>query len=182
MSKLLPGENLVLKDHPHWITLIKSVIVPAVLVVLVAVADFTILFPQENGSGLYVPRLRTFLSLGVIALALLWLIVVWIRWRSITYTLTDQRITIEGGVFSRAEKIIPIDRVQDCTTRQSILGRILGYGRVEVDAAGSQGAEVLDHLPNPGQFRDQVFMQSERRRGGQPAAPGAPVPANPSGV
>ena len=182
MSKLLPGENPVLKDHPHWITLVTSVIVPAVLVILVAVADFTILFPQDNGGGLYVPHLRTILSLGVVALALLWLIVVWIRWQSTTYTLTDQRITIETGVFSRQEKIIPIDRVQDCTTRQSILGRILGYGRVEVDAAGSQGAEVLDHLPNPGQFRDQVFMQSERRRGGPAAPTTTPMPANPSGV
>lgn len=182
MSKLLPGENLVLKDHPHWITLVKSVIVPAVLVVLVAVLDFTLLMPTDNPNSIYVPHLRTFMSLGVIALALLWLIVVWIRWQSISYTLTDQRITIETGVFSRQEKIIPIDRVQDCTTRQSILGRILGYGRVEVDAAGSQGAEVLDHLPKPGQFRDQVFMQSERRRGGQVAPSATPVSANPSGV
>ena len=182
MSKLLPGENLVLKDHPHWITLVKSVIVPAVLVVLVAVADFTILFPQDNGSGFYVPHLRTILSLGVVALALLWLIVVWIRWQSTSYSLSDQRIAIETGVFSRQEKIIPIDRVQDCTTRQSILGRVLGYGRIEIDAAGAQGAEILDHLPNPGQFRDQVFMQSERRRGGAVATPAAPVPANPSGV
>ena len=182
MSKLLPGENPVLKDHPHWITLVKSVIVPAVLVVLVAVADFTILFPQANGGGFYVPHLRTILSLGIIALALLWLIVVWIRWQATSYTLTDQRITIETGVFSRQEKIIPIDRVQDCTTRQSILGRILGYGRVEIDAAGSQGAEILDHLPKPGQFRDQVFMQSERRRGGPVGPSATAMPANPSGV
>jgi uncharacterized membrane protein YdbT with pleckstrin-like domain len=73
--------------------------------------------------------------------------------------------------------MIPIDRVQDCTTRQSLIGRILGYGRVEVDAAGAQGAEVLDHLPNPGVFRDQVFVQSEKRRtGGTAAQP------HPSGV
>ncbi len=72
MSKLLPGENPILKSHPHWITIVKSLIVPAVLVIVVAVADFTVLFPQENGSGFYVPHLRTFLSLGVIALALLW--------------------------------------------------------------------------------------------------------------
>jgi len=181
MSKLLPGENLVLKDHPHWITVVKSVIAPVVLIAVVLVADFTVLNPDN----LYIPKLRTFLTLGVVALALLWAIVVWVRWRSIQYTLTDQRITIQGGVFSRQEKIIPIDRVQDCTTRQSIFGRMIGYGRVEIDAAGAQGAEVLDHLPKPGDFRDQVFVQSEKRRGGAaagtPAAAGA-VPANPSGV
>ena len=179
MSKLLPGENLVLQHHPHWITLVKSVVVPIVLFLAVVVADFTLLGPD----GYYVPKLRTFLTLGVLALALLWFIVVWIRWQSITYSLSDQRITIQSGVFSRQEKIVPIDRVQDCSTRQSLIGRMLGYGRVEVDAAGAQGAEVLDHLPSPGDFRDQVFVHSEKRRTGAVSAPAAaPVPANPSGV
>jgi uncharacterized membrane protein YdbT with pleckstrin-like domain len=177
MSNLLPGENLVLKDHPHWIVLIKSLWIPVALLVIVAILDFTLLGPDYY----YQPNVRKILSLSVIALALLWLIVVWIRWRSTAYTLTDQRIKIETGVFGRQEKVIPIDRVQDCTTRMSLLGRMLGYGRVEVDAAGAQGAEVLDHLPNPGSFRDQVFMQSEKRRGVAPGA--APsMPANPSGV
>ncbi len=181
MSKLLPGENLVLQDHPHWITVIKSVLAPVVLLVVVAIADFTLLGPDY---GFYIPKLRTILTLAVVALVLLWLIAVWIRWRSISYTLTDQRIKIESGVFGRQEKIIPIDRVQDCTTRQSLLGRILGYGRVEIDAAGAQGAEILDHLPNPGNFRDQVFTESEKRRGGPAptATPARPVPAHPSGV
>lgn len=180
MSKLLPGETLILKDNPHWITIAKSLVLPVVLVVLVLIADYTLLKPGNA----YVPKLRTILTLGVVALAILWAIVVWIRWRSTSYTLTDQRITIETGVFSRAQKIIPIDRVQDCTTRQSLFGRLIGYGRVEVDAAGAQGAEVLDHLPKPGDFRDQVFLQSEKRRGG--VAPAAqtppPVAANPSGI
>jgi uncharacterized membrane protein YdbT with pleckstrin-like domain len=179
MSKLLPGENLVLKKHPHWITVAGRVILPAVLVLGVAILDFTVL--QQR---VYVPHQRTFLSLGVAALALIWLISVWIRWQSIIYTLTDQRIMIQTGVFSRQEKIIPIDRVQDCSTRQSLVGRVFGYGRVEVDAAGAQGAEVLQYLPQPGEFRDQVFVMSEKRRGGgMPATPaGAPVPANPSGL
>jgi uncharacterized membrane protein YdbT with pleckstrin-like domain len=182
MSKLLPGENPVLKDHPHWITVVKTLPIPIVLVMLVLWADFTVLL--DNYGLLPVPHFRTFLALAAVALALLWFMVVWIRWQSISYTLTDQRIKIESGVFGRQEKIIPIDRVQDCTTNQSLIGRVLGYGRVEVDAAGAQGAEVLDHLPNPGDFRDQVFVQSEKRRGGAvPSAPSAaPVPANPSGV
>ena len=179
MSKLLPGENLILKQNPHWITILKSLVVPVVLLVVAIVADLTLLGPDY---GFYVPKLRTFLTLGVVALVLLWFIIVWIRWKAITYTLSDQRITIQSGVFSRQEKIIPIDRVQDCTTRQSIVGRILAYGRVEIDAAGAQGAEVLDHLPRPGDFRDQVFVQSEKRRGGAMAAVPTPVPANPSGV
>ena len=162
-SQLLPGETLVLKDHPHWIVVVKSLAAPIVLLIVAVVVDFT-----ATNTG--IENLRLIVTLGALAIAVLWLIVVWIRWQSTSYTLTDQRIKIETGVFGRQSKMIPIDRVQDCTTKQSLFGRMLGYGRVEVDAAGAQGAEVLDHLPNPGVFRDQVFVQSERRRtGGVPS-------------
>jgi len=157
-KELLPGENLIMKVHQHWIFIAKSLALPVALLILVALADFTVIKSAGN-------HIRTYVSLAAIAIALLWLIVVWIRWQSIAYTLTDQRIMLESGVLSRQQKVIPIDRVQDCTTRVSLIGRMLGYGRVEVDAAGAQGAEVLVHLPNPGAFRDQVFVQSERRRG-----------------
>jgi uncharacterized membrane protein YdbT with pleckstrin-like domain len=172
-SELLPGENLVLKAHQHWIVIVKSLVIPVVLLVIAGVVDLFV----KSGTG--IPHFRTIVSLAAIAVAGVWLIVVWIRWQATAYTLTDQRIKIDTGVFGRSSKTIPIDRIQDATTKQTLFGRILGYGRVEVDAAGAQGAEVLDHLPNPGAFRDQVFMLSERRRGG---ASGAPAPANPSGV
>jgi uncharacterized membrane protein YdbT with pleckstrin-like domain len=169
-SQLLPGENLILKDHPHWIVVLKSLVVPIILLIGAAAVDVT-----ANNTG--IENLKLYVTLGAIAIAGLWLIVVWIRWQSTAYTLTDQRIKIETGVFGRQSKMIPIDRVQDCTTKQSLIGRMLGYGRVEVDAAGAQGAEVLDHLPNPGVFRDQVFVQSEKRRTG-----GASAQPHPSGV
>src|SRR5665213_388475 len=163
-SQLLPGETLILKVHPHWIVVVKSLAAPIVLLIVAVVVDFT-----ATNTG--IEHLRLIVTLGAIAIAGLWLIVVWIRWQSTSYTLTDQRIKIETGVFGRQSKMIPIDRIQDCMTKQSLVGRMLGYGRVEIDAAGAQGAEVLDHLPNPSAFRDQVFVQSEKRRGGQaPAA------------
>src|SRR5260370_41204155 len=172
-SELLPGENLVLKDHQHWIVIVKSLVIPVVLLLIAGVVDLFV----KSGTG--IPHFRTIVSLAAIAVAGVWLIVVWIRWQATAYTLTDQRIKIETGVFGRSSKTIPIDRIQDATTKQTLFGRMLGYGRVEADAAGAQGAEVLDHMPNPGAFRDQVFMLSERRRGG---AARWPAPANPSGV
>src|ERR1700688_5277666 len=121
MSNLLPGENLILKDHPHWVVLIKSIWLPIVAVILVVVADFTILETNYNSWNLPL-HFRTYLTLAVMALALFWLIVVWIRWQSTTYTLTDQRIKIETGVFGRLEKVIRIARVQDRTSTMSFSG------------------------------------------------------------
>src|ERR1700674_5411486 len=145
-SELLPGENLIVKANPHWIVIVKYLLPPAVLLVLVAIADLTFLQPINQPTFLLqVQHLRIYLALAAIAIAGIWLIVVYIRWQSTTYTLTDQRIKIETGVFGRQSKMIPIDRIQDCTSQNA--------------------------------FRDQVFIQSEKRRGGAPAAP-----ASPSGV
>src|SRR6266566_5624314 len=120
MSELLPGENLVLKTHQHWIVLVKALVIPVVVLIVAAVVDFTV----KSGTG--IPHFRTIVTLAAVAIALLWLIVVWIRWQSVAYTLTDQRIKIESGVFGRASKIIPIDRIPDCTTKQTLFGRMLG--------------------------------------------------------
>jgi uncharacterized membrane protein YdbT with pleckstrin-like domain len=101
----------------------------------------------------------------------LWAIVVWLRWTSSSFTITDQRVILDTGVLARGSRVIALDRVQDVATRQGLLGRALGYGRVEIDAAGSSGAEVLDHLPEPRRFRDEVFVQAERlRRSPHPSA------------
>ena len=180
MSKLLPGENLVLKSHPHWITIVGNLVIPAVLVIAVLVADFTLLNPDN----FYVPKLRTFLTLGVVALGILWVAIVWIAWQSITYTLTDQRIKIERGILSRQEKLIAIDRVQDVSTQKSLIGRMLGYGHVQIESAGEVGSEVFRDVPSPDRLRDEIFVQSEKRRGGVgPTAPTPPaVAANQSGV
>lgn len=160
MSKLLPGETVVLRRHPHWVVPAGSLLLPVAILVLVVLLDFVV---SDNGD---VKRVAT---LAAIALLGGWAIVSWLRWSTTSFTITDQRVILDIGILSHSSKVIPIDRVQDVSTRQSVAGRVLGYGRVEIDAAGSQGAEVLDHLPAPGSFRDQVFMESERLRRQAPA-------------
>ena len=88
---LLPGENLILKLHQHWIFVAKSLMIPVALLILVVLADVS--FLKSDAGAIQIA------TLAVVAIALLWLIVVWIRWRSVAYTLTDQRIKIESGVF-----------------------------------------------------------------------------------
>jgi uncharacterized membrane protein YdbT with pleckstrin-like domain len=56
-----------------------------------------------------------------------------------TYTVTDQRLTIERGLFSREVRETSLDRVQNVRCRQSLMQRLLRVGSVEFDTAG--GAE-----------------------------------------
>lgn len=169
MANLLPGETVVLRRHRHWIVPARSLAWPILLLIVIGLLDH---FLKES---LVARDVKMVATLAGIAILGLWLIVTWLRWNSTAFTITDQRVILDRGVLSRSSKIVPIDRVQDVSTRQPIVGRILGYGTVEIDAAGSQGAELLDHVPGPNNFRDQVFVQSERLR--RPASGDQPAPS-----
>jgi len=69
------------------------------------------------------------------------LLVGWITRIETLYTVTDQRILIRKGILSRREKSAHIDRVQNVTTTQSVLDRILQVGDVDFDTAGTDDYE-----------------------------------------
>jgi uncharacterized membrane protein YdbT with pleckstrin-like domain len=152
---LLPGENLVVTVHRHWILLARSLLLPALLVVAVLVLTVAVSLPAE---------VRLLVTLAGLAVAGLWMIVGWVRWSSTSLTVTDHRVVLESGILSRESKVVPLDRIQDVSTRQSLAGRLFGYGTVEIDAAGPTGSELLDHVPDPHRLRDQVFAVSETLR------------------
>ncbi|MBJ7601074.1 PH domain-containing protein [Candidatus Nephthysia bennettiae] len=152
---LLPGENLVVTVHRHWILLARSLLLPALLVAAVLAFTAAVSLPGE---------VRLLVTLAGLAVAGLWMIVEWVRWSSTSLTVTDHRVVLESGILSRESKVIPLDRIQDVSTRQSLAGRLFGYGTVEIDAAGPTGSEPLDHVPDPDQLRDQVFAVSETLR------------------
>lgn len=157
----MPGESLVLKAHQHWVVLVKPLLIPILLLAGAVVYDFV---SQVN---------QLYVSLAAIAVALLWVIVVYVRWNARGFTITDRRVLLDTGVFSRSSKVIALDRVQDIATNQSVLGRMLNYGRIEIDSAGAAGAEVLTAIPNPQKFRDEVFVRAEALRTQGAGAPPA---------
>jgi membrane protein YdbS with pleckstrin-like domain len=136
-NELMPGEALVMKEHQHWVVMIKPLLLPIALVILVGLLDVFQTIPSDY---------RILATLAAVALLGVWLIVVWIRWNSRSFTITDRRVILDTGVFSRASKVIALDRVQD------------------IDSAGAAGAEVLSALPRPQRFRDEVFSRAEKLR------------------
>jgi uncharacterized membrane protein YdbT with pleckstrin-like domain len=158
-KQLLMGESLALPPlHRHWILLVRGIlpvsVVAALFLLLVDVVLRTVL-PGD---------LRLVATLAAVAVVGLVAIVVWLRWMEDSLTVTDQRVILEEGVFRRTSRVIPLDRVQDVSTSQTLVGRLLGYGTVEIDAAGSSGGERFAYVAAPEQLRDQVFLLTERRR------------------
>jgi len=85
------------------------------------------------------------------------------------YTLTPDYLIVERGVLSRSRKPIPIHRIQDVATRQSLVERVLGIGDVVVETAGERGAAVLDDLPRCRHYSEVILKAVEGEA--QPAQP-----------
>ena len=100
----MPGESLVLKAHQHWVVLVKPLLIP-VLLIAAAIA-YDVLYPVN----------WQLVTLAIVAISLLWFIVVYIRWRSRGFTITDRRVLLDTGVFSRTSS--PVTRAVDASVRR----------------------------------------------------------------
>jgi uncharacterized membrane protein YdbT with pleckstrin-like domain len=93
------------------------------------------------------------------------------EWYYDRFILTNKRIMIVEGIVARKVAMMPLARVTDMKYTQTPLGRLLGYGKFEVESAGQQQAlRNVDYLPNPTDLYLQVVEEmyepeaSEARR------------------
>ena len=143
---LLPGETALLHINRHPLVLVKEVLGPTLVVLAISIVLILIKFSW-------------FIVLAMLLGLFVYLDIRYIIWRSVTYTITDQRILQRRGVLGKFTRSIGIARVQDVSTSQSLFGRLSDFGNVEIESAGKDGAEIFTYVPDPEHFRDILFEQ-----------------------
>jgi len=84
-------------------------------------------------------------------------------WRTTHYVVTDERILLQDGVIARERRDLPLNRVNDHVTSQSLLDRLLGSGTLRIDSIGEQSA-VLPSVPRVQQVQTQLYQLIEADR------------------
>lgn len=74
------------------------------------------------------------------------------------FVVTDRRIIIKKGLISYFTLEMNLGRVETVNVRQSILGRILGYGCITIIGTGGT-RESFHDISNPLEFR-RSFMEA----------------------
>ncbi len=83
-------------------------------------------------------RVRPWLCVGVVALALLWLAVYpAVRFKRYKYLITPDRIEIIEGVFWIKRTVVPIDRIHQISVARGPIDSFFGVAKVSVITAGS---------------------------------------------
>jgi uncharacterized membrane protein YdbT with pleckstrin-like domain len=140
-SSLAAGEQPVLLLHPHWKTLIRPILVAALVVAVALIAEVLI------GSGSAAPAARAAVGIVAVLFLMVWLIVPVLRWRTTTYELTTKRLRTRYGIITRKGRDIPLTRINDVSFEKGLLDRLLGAGRLVVESAGEHGQIVLTDIP-----------------------------------
>ncbi len=76
-----------------------------------------------------------------------------------SYTLTNKRVIWEWGVLSKTSKESPLDKIQNVSHHQSLLGRLLGYGHFQLQTASELGVTVFKFIADPADFKNKIINQ-----------------------
>jgi uncharacterized membrane protein YdbT with pleckstrin-like domain len=149
---LVEGEEVVLRLHPHWRTVLRPVLVLAAAIL----ALLALLFFLPAGHGPAIARL----ALGVVALIVIiaWVAVPLLRWRTTSYELTNRRLRLRAGILARSGRDFPLAKITDVSFAQGLLDRVLGCGRLIVESPGENGQLVLTEIPQVQAVQSTLFQ------------------------
>ncbi len=92
-------------------------------------------------------------------------LVYWVQSRSITYTLTSQRIQIERGLFSTIKASVELFRIDDFDIHRPFGMRVLGYSMLHLRSSDPDlSTVIIKGVPNLESLADQLRECSLRER------------------
>jgi membrane protein YdbS with pleckstrin-like domain len=160
---LFPTEKFRGEWRRHWIHLVKRL---SIGVLATFILGYLAGYFAKQG-----------IQMGLTILLIVWLAVIgWVLWDVAEwyydrFILTNKRVMLIEGIIARKVAMMPLSRVTDMKYTQTALGRLLGYGRFEIESAGQEQAlRNVDNLPNPTDLYLQVVEEmyepeaSEARR------------------
>jgi len=154
---LTDEEDVVLHLHPHA----KAVVRPALVIALALAVTIVawVMLPPNDGGRIGVAVVGTIglffaLTRGV------WPLLVW---RCTHYVFTDERILLQHGVLTRERRDLPLNRVNDHVTSQSLVDRVFGCGTLRIDSIGDQAAH-MPAVPHVHQVQTTLYELIEADR------------------
>ncbi len=169
------GEHVIFKGHPSWRSIIGFYLVGLLAVALagaVAAGVTQVLDDEVNGG----------VVAAVVAIAAGLLLLIGLLKRiATTYTITNRRLHIRRGIVARNVEQARLERIQNVSTSQSMLERVLQVGTVDFDTAATGDADfAFRGVAQPEKVMASVNeAQREYEREYERELPGTREPAEP---
>jgi uncharacterized membrane protein YdbT with pleckstrin-like domain len=159
---LHPGESVIYAGHPSARSIMSLYAKGAILGALVGAIFW---FASSHGLGVAI-------FLGIVVATFLFGMV---QRFFVRYSITNQRLYLQRGIISRNVQQTRIDRVQNVTTRQSVMDRMFRVGSVDFDTAGTDDSNFVFAGVNDPQGVVAAVAEAQRASAAQQPA-GTPPP------
>lgn len=131
----------------HLRTHVKALIVPAFVLLLVAVVSgFALGWLPAIWPSAWPLTGWAVLALTFAALAT-WVVAPFLRWLSSTYTFTNRRIITRRGIINKSGHDLPLTRIVNVAYDRSLLDRMLGCGTLTLTTAADEPV-TLEDIPD----------------------------------
>ncbi len=132
------------------------------------------LFILGLGIALFVPGGNV--AAGVIILliatvSLFQALKIFLDWYNEQYIITNHRVMSVQGVINKHVSDSALEKVNDVVLEQSALGRILGYGNVEIITGSDIGANLFHRIAQPVRFKTMMLNQKSELVRSKPQQP-----------
>ena len=145
-------EEILLETHQHWFVLFGKIFLELLIIGLLLggiVVAFAYYPPAIWGLVLLViPAIGMFNDAMV--------------WRNKAYIVTNRRVIQISGVFDKDVVDSSLEKVNDVKMSQSFLGRVFGYGDIEILTASELGVNLFHQIAGPVGFKTAMLNAKER--------------------
>ncbi|RFB04967.1 PH domain-containing protein [Parvularcula marina] len=178
---LAPGEDIVKVAHFNWTYWAPTWIWLFVSILPLCYAAFLSIEDRLPGDPVWVYGISAIPA----ALGLLGLMSHWIYIITTEIAVTSSRFIFKKGLVSRHSNEVSLNKIEEISLDQTVMGRIFGYGRLILRGTGV-GVIKLPDIDNPIEFRRAIEGAKSRLREAPddreyPASPSKPeTPFDPS--
>ncbi|HMH21029.1 MAG TPA: PH domain-containing protein [Puia sp.] len=138
-TPLQKGEKILLVTHSSWTSLIGPV--------LLALAGVT--------ASYFIGFLNHYGWIAAAAGSLIFLIRYY-NWKVNIWVVTNYRVIDEAGLLSHYAKESPLDKINNVSYDQNVLGHLFNFGHVEIQTAAETGATDYYNVNHPKKLKETI--------------------------
>ena len=112
-----------------------------------------------------VPGIAISLPLVFVGVGLVMLPAVYLGYTNQSYVITTKRVYSKKGILSEKVQEVELEKIQNTSYSEDVVGSALGYGKVEISTAGGSGVELtFASIPDTGSVRRLVSQLADEAK------------------
>lgn len=144
-----PNETLIFQVRPSFVPTFF-------MLVGIALLGGVLIITLTQAQAIVSPMIIASIQLAVAVVVGFALLVVFLAWFSTIYSLTDKRVDERFGIIGQHSSSIGTKEISDIKVKIGIIGKIFGFGDVQITGANETASVDFHSISNPRLRASQV--------------------------